>query len=276
MVVQSSPGAPDGRAPRSLPPLPDHRWATDGPGRDQTPAEDISVAVGELARLLLDEVDVRGLLQRVAELASLTITDCDSAGVTLIESGRSVTAAASDERTLVVDQAQYDAGSGPCLTAAAEVTVQRVAVDEAHDRYPQFAAAAAGAGIHSFLAAPLVVRGEGIGSLNLYAEETHGFAKVDEGVVAMFAAQASVAVTNARLYHGAVTITQQLEQAMASRAVIEQAKGAVMATLAVDAAGAFALLRTQSQSENRKLRDIAHSVVDAAAGGRPIPVRARA
>jgi GAF domain-containing protein len=234
---------------------------------------DMSDAITELARLLLDDTDLPGMLRRVADLAAQTIPDCDSAGITLVSGNRPVTAAATDARTLTVDDAQYTAGDGPCLTAYRRGEVQRVCTEEAQERYPQFAAAAREAGIRSFLAAPLIVRGEGIGSLNLYSRDTHGFASVDEAVVLLFAAQGSVAVANTRTYAAAVSLSQQLERAMASRSVIEQAKGVLMATRTLDADAAFDLLRRASQHENRKLRDLAAEVVEAATNGRPAELR---
>lgn len=238
-----------------------------------TRLDDISDAITELAQLLVDDADLSGMLQRVADLAARTIPDCDSAGLTLVEHGRPSTAAATDRRTLEVDDAQYAAGDGPCLTAYRTQQVQRVAAGEASDCYPAFAAAARSAGIRSFLAAPLVVRGEGIGSLNLYSTDDHGFAAVDEAVVLLFAAQGSVAVSNSRMYHHATTLSRQLEEAMTHRSVIEQAKGVLMASMALDADEAFDLLRRASQHENRKLRALAADVVAAASAGRPPTLR---
>jgi GAF domain-containing protein len=241
------------------------------PSGDQ--ADELTAAMAELASLLVDEDDLPGMLDRVSQLAVRSIPDCDSAGVTLLAGDEPITAAASDHRTLAVDQAQYQAGDGPCLQAYRTRTVQRVVVEEAFALYPDFALAAEQANIRSFLAAPLQVREDGIGALNLYSSEPHGFAKLDEAVVTLFAAQASVAVANSRLYQSARALSAQLEAAMASRSVIEQAKGVIMAVRAVDQDTAFDLLRRTSQAENRKLRQIAVEIVEAAASRRPVPLR---
>lgn len=227
-------------------------------------ADELAAAMAELASLLVDEDDLPGMLERVARLAVRAIPDCDSAGVTLVTAGEPITAAATDQRTLAVDRAQYDVGHGPCLDAYRTRTVQRVLVEDATAQYPRFATAAREIGIQSFLAAPLLVREDGIGALNLYSAEPHGFAALDEVVVVLFAAQAAVAVANSRLYQRAQALSSQLETAMASRAVIEQAKGVIMGAKAVDPDTAFDLLRRASQAENRKLRDIAAEVVRAA------------
>jgi GAF domain-containing protein len=235
--------------------------------------DELTAAMSELASLLVDEDDLPGMLDRVARLAVRSIPDCDSAGVTLVTGDEPITAAASDQRTLVVDRAQYHVGDGPCLEAFRTGAVQRVMVEEALGRYPDFTIAARSAGVKSFLAAPLLVRGTGIGALNLYSAEEHGFEALDEAVVVLFAAQAAIAVANSRMYQSARTLSQQLELAMAGRAVIEQAKGVVMAVRAVDEAEAFDLLRRTSQAENRKLRQIALDVVAAASAGRPVTLR---
>jgi GAF domain-containing protein len=229
--------------------------------------------MAKLASLLVDEDDLAGMLDRVSRLAMRSIPETDSAGITLLQNGSPVTAAASDQRTLAVDQAQYRAGDGPCLRAYRTKTVQRVLVEEAYTDFPEFALAAHQEDINSFLAAPLVVRGEGIGALNLYAAEAHGFASLDEALVVLFAAQAAVAVTNSRLYQSARALSAQLEAAMAGRAVIEQAKGVIMAVNSVDEEKAFDMLRRASQAENRKLRLIAVEVVNAAVSGQPVMLR---
>lgn len=238
------------------------------PGGDH--ADGLTAAMAELASLLVDEDDLPGMLDRVSRLAARSIPECDSAGVTLLTGNEPITAAASDGRTLVVDQAQYKAGDGPCLQAFRTKEVQRVVVEEAFAQYPDFALAARQVGVRSFLAAPLLVRGDGIGALNLYSSQSHGFAQLDEAVVVLFAAQAAVAVENSRLYQSARTLSGQLTAAMASRAVIEQAKGVIMAVRNVDEDTAFDLLRRVSQAKNRKLREIATDVVTAAVSGRPL------
>ena len=236
-------------------------------------ADEVTAAMAELASLLVDEDDLPGMLDRVSRLAVRSIPDCDSAGVTLLAGNEPITAAASDRRTLIVDEAQYKAGDGPCLQAYQTGTVQRVVVEEAFALFPDFAVAAHQAGINSFLAAPLMVRDEGIGALNLYSSQSHGFAALDEAVVVLFAGQAAVAVTNSRLYQSARVLSAQLEAAMASRAVIEQAKGVIMTLRTVDADVAFDILRRTSQAENRKLRQIAAEVVAAAVAGQPVQLR---
>ncbi|HWG93588.1 MAG TPA: GAF and ANTAR domain-containing protein [Mycobacteriales bacterium] len=231
-------------------------------------SDDLARALVELSAVLVDEEPLPDVLQRVADLAVAVVPGCDGAGVTLVEDGRASTAAHTDDVVLAVDQQQYDAGDGPCLAAVRERAVHSVALDEAEQRWPDFAARARALGVRSFLAAPLVAGGRAVGSLNLYSRSPDGFDALDDVLVAMFCGQASVALANARLYARALDLNAQLSSALETRAVIERAKGVLMAQQGVDEDAAFAQLRAWSQSRNTKLRDVAAEVVAGACGVR--------
>jgi GAF domain-containing protein len=235
--------------------------------RERTAASDeLAGALVELSAVLVDEEPLPDVLRRVAELAVAVVPGCDGAGVTLVDGERATTAAHTDDLVVAVDQQQYDAGDGPCLTAVRTRSLQSVDLDEAHQRWPDFAARARELGIRSFLAAPLVAGDRGVGSLNLYSRSPQGFEAVDDVLVGMFCGQASVALANARLYARAVRLNEQLGEALDSRAVIERAKGVLLATQGLDEDAAFEQLRAWSQARNTKLRDVAAEVVDRARG----------
>lgn len=224
-------------------------------------SDDAALALHELGSLLVTEESVDTTLQRIADLAGRVIDDCDAAGVTLVVDGKYVTAAYTARRTLAVDQGQYERGDGPCLQAMRDKKVLRCTLEAAEARWPDFVADARQHGVRSFLAAPLLVRDEGIGALNLYSEKPHGFDRLDDALIALFASQASIALMNAKVYDDALRLTAQLQEALESRAVIEQAKGVLMATEGLDADEAFGRLREMSQHRNMKLRTIAVEVV---------------
>jgi GAF domain-containing protein len=224
-------------------------------------ADDLAAALVELAELLVDEQPLEALLQRVVDLAVAAVPGCAGAGVTLMDGDRPSTAAHSDERVLAVDRQQYEAGDGPCLDAIRHRVLHRVDLDAAQQRWPDFAEPARALGVRSFLAAPLVAGGRAVGSLNLYGTAAHAFDPPDDVLVQLFCGQASVALANARLYSRATALNAQLEQALSSRAVIEQAKGVLMARHGTGPDEAFQQLRSWSQQRNRKLRDVAAEVV---------------
>ena len=113
----------------------------------------------------------------------------------------------------------------------------------------------------STLSLPLIVHGEPIGAINLYAEVQTAFDDEHQRIAELFASQAAFVLANAQAYWDARDLSENLEQAMLSRAVIEQAKGIIMATVRCDADGAMDILKNQSQTQNIKLREIAGEIV---------------
>src|SRR5205085_6611619 len=115
-----------------------------------------------------DDERLEARLHRVAELACVTLSDCDMAAMTLVRSGRPSTPVCTDEVTREIDQAQYDADSGPCLDAYRHQQVFRIASTRSEQRWPNFVRAAADHGILSTLSLPLG-NGAPMGALNLYS-----------------------------------------------------------------------------------------------------------
>lgn len=225
------------------------------------------LSVEKLSQLLLTDEPVDDALQRVAELAVATIAACEMADVTLVDDSDSPQRARTDPDGPSLDLIQLECGDGPVLEAVRTSEPVRVDSVRRAGRWAEFAAAAAAAGVESCLVMPLLVRGACIGALNLYSRGPSAFDGDSERVGAMFAAQAAVVIANAQLHQACVDLTSQLEEALLSRAVIEQAKGVVMAQEHCGAQEAFERLRWRSQQENRKVRDLAHDLVERAASG---------
>ena len=201
--------------------------------------------------------DVTELLQLVAHTAKAALPDCDAAGVTVVQEGTPFTSAWTDERTLAVDRDQYDVDDGPCLHAVRQQSTVRVTVREAMELWPDFTRAAQADGVRAFLACPLVVDGQQFGALNLYSRSHDGFDDDDEGLAVLVGRIASGLVAGQLRQHRSATLVSQLEEAIASRAVIEQAKGAIAVVRQVTPDEAFGVLRTVSQDTNVKLREVA-------------------
>jgi GAF domain-containing protein len=196
------------------------------------------------------------------------LTNCTSASVTVIERGRPITVGSTNDTAQVLDDAQYAAGDGPCLTAAHEHRVVRIDDTEIDERWPRFSASARSNGVRSSLSVPLVVAGpDTVAGFNIYGDAVGGFSDDDEQLAQTFAAQASTVVSNAQAYWSALELSQNLTKAMVTRAVIEQAKGILMSTHRIDADAAFDVLRQRSQTSNRKLHDVAAYVVNTATEG---------
>jgi GAF domain-containing protein len=232
------------------------------PQSSDRPLTDPRDAVAELARLPFDTTTMDAMLQRIAELAKELIPGVQDASVTLIVNDRARTAAYTGRLARDLDESQYSRGDGPCLEAAVGEEIREITDARRETRWPDYARSAVERGSSSSLSVPLPVR-EGVhGGLNLYAVEADGFDDDARHVSRAFASYAAVAVHNMHLYENTRDQAQHLDTAMKTRAVIEQAKGILMSQRRCDAQEAFALLAAASQRSNRKLRDIAQSIVD--------------
>jgi GAF domain-containing protein len=218
--------------------------------------------------LLTDDADLSDALRRVAESGAGLMANCTSASVTLIEHGRAVTVGSTSGMAQALDDAQYAAGDGPCLTAAREGMVVRLDDIAADGRWLSYAQRALEQGVRSSLSTPLDLAGDNTwGGFNAYSAVPAGFSDEDEQLCRAFAIQASIIVSNVQAYWASLELSNHLSRAMESRAVIEQAKGVLMANHHVDADRAFDLLVERSQAENRKLREVAGDVVRGILGG---------
>jgi GAF domain-containing protein len=227
-----------------------------------TPPQHQSPAIAELAGIILAEQPLDAVPERVTKLAKATVARVDQASITLVRGEKAYTAAFTDEVALRLDERQYEAGYGPCLDAAASGEVITIR-DTAHEpTYPEFAWRAHEAGVRHTLSVGLPVATATIGALNLYGRRTPG-AFDDDAVqdAVSFAGYAAVALGNASDYAEARDLAEQMRQAMATRAVIQQAKGILMRDNRCTPEEAFEMLRTASNRSNRKLRDIAQSLV---------------
>jgi GAF domain-containing protein len=214
----------------------------------------------ELSALLVAD-DLHEALQRVSRVAARVVEPCACASVTLWRDGAPATAAASAPGARELDELQYHELEGPCVSCVREGTVARIVDLREETRWPSYARAAAGSGLRSSVSLPLSAHGQVVGALNLYGTGPGAFRAQDVALGELLASHAAVAVHGASLYYASRDLAGQLREAMASRAVIEQAKGVVMARQGVDAEAAFELLRRSSQHANRKLRDVAAEVV---------------
>jgi GAF domain-containing protein len=229
------------------------------------PLHDPRDAFTELGRLSFDDTSMEAMLQRVAELAKQVIPGVAEASVTLIADDKAGTAAYTGQLALDLDETQYGRGHGPCLEAAVGEEIREIVDARQETRWPEYTRIAVERGSLSSLSAPVPVREALHGGLNLYAIEANAFDGARELAIT-FASYAAVAVRNMHLYESTRELADNLDIAMRSRAVIEQAKGILMSQRRCDAAEAFNLLAAASQRSNRKLRDIAQAIVDGVTG----------
>ncbi len=223
-------------------------------------AADLSAALSRLCGVLLAEETLGSVLELVTTLAAETLPGSCGAGVTLLR-GRTRTAAATDPVVEEADALQYELEEGPCLSAAQDQVTYRIDSMWNETRWPHWTPRAAHLGLGSSLSSPLVVRGESLGAVKVYAGAEAAFADRDERILALFAEKAAVILANARSQEELRRLNAHLHEALVTRDLIGQAKGILRERHHVDEHTAFRMLAERSQRTNRKVRDLAQEIL---------------
>ena len=223
-------------------------------------------ALRALARLSLRDRDLRDILGEVTRIATTAVPGAESTSITLIRGERGFTVAHDGQMALDADELQYDRGYGPCLDAGRTGLALLVPDMREEERWPDYAAAVVADGVLSSLSVPLPFQGATIGALNIYASKPHAFGDESVETGEEVAAYVAVAVANAESFAASTDLAHQMQQAMASRSVIDMAKGILMAQNGCSPDEAFTMLSKASQRSNRKLRDLARAIVETTGG----------
>ncbi len=219
-------------------------------------------AVHELGRLVLGQTPLSEVFDRVAQLMRDSVPGAVAVSVTMLHGNHANTPAATGPVATALDEWQYTADGGPCLQAARTGEVVLVADMAGETRWPDFVPHAVAAGALSSLSVPLALAQNTVGAVNIYSRKVGGLDELSVEVATTLANYAAVAMSNAALYTRTATLAEQMKHAMASRAVIEQAKGILMGERRCTEDAAFDLLTQISQATNRKLRDVAAALVE--------------
>jgi GAF domain-containing protein len=246
-----------------------HRSTAPGRSLPITGSQHPSAATAELQQLLLATDDITEFLHQLAQLTVTALKGDIWCGITTRRNRHPVTVASSDARASQVDEVQYQAGQGPCLTSLDTGTVVHVTDLVDDDRWGEYRTRALGHGVRSSLSLPLHTAGAVVGALNIYAGHPRAFSEEDQRHAEQFAAEASRTLALALRLAERTEMSAQLQDALASRAVIDQALGVIMAQRRCTADDAFETLRTISQNTNTKAQDVAASIIAAISGQQP-------
>jgi GAF domain-containing protein len=216
-----------------------------------------------LADTLVDDFDVVELLTLLTD-GCIDVLDVAAAGLMLAApEGDLRVMASSSEAMRVLELFELQAQQGPCLDCyrtGQPVLNQHLAV--ADDRWPRFAPEAHAAGFHTVHALPMRLRGTVIGALNLFNNYLGDMRQADIDAAQAMADVATIAILQHRATHEAQVLNEQLNHALNSRIVIEQAKGMLAERLDIDLEQAFTRLRNHARNHNLRLADLAHNITN--------------
>ena len=215
-----------------------------------------------LADTLVDDYDVVDLLDRlVADCVDLL--DVTAAGILLSDQrGNLQLMASSSEESRVLELFQLEDREGPCLEAISTSSPVAVTdVSEMGRRWPRFAVAARAAGYTSVHAFPMRLRHETIGALNVFSSGSTTISPDDQLIAQALADVATIGILQQRSRHRASLVAEQLQTALNTRIVVEQAKGVLAEFAGVGMSAAFEALRSYARGSNQKIGVVADALV---------------
>lgn len=216
-----------------------------------------------LADTLVSGVDVIDVPDRLIQTCQ-DLLDVDAAGIMLDDQRGSLRVlASSSEEMRVLEVLQLQSNEGPCLEAfTGGEAVTELDLDAARDRWPAFAGRATAAGFRSAYALPMRLRERTIGALNLLRTSTDPLSATDFQIAQVLASMATIGLVNHRAIRRQELVAEQLQAALNSRVVIEQAKGIIAERAGVDIAESFELLRRAARSSRRPISELAAEVTE--------------
>jgi GAF domain-containing protein len=216
-----------------------------------------------LADTLVDQYDIIDFLQTLAERC-VDLVDVSAAGIMLADPQRELRhAACSNEQMRLVELFELQVEEGPCFDAyRTQTPVVCNSLEEAAQRWPEFTRNADESGFAAFSAVPMRLRDTVVGALNLFSTDARALGEDDIKVVQAMADIATIGILQERSIRDAHAFSTQLELALESRVVIEQAKGIVAERNHITVDDAFDQIRRFARAHNRLLSETARQIID--------------
>ncbi len=228
---------------------------------------DVVAAFVELAETMVGGSDLMEFLHLLSKRA-VTLLAVDSAGVMLAdEHDRLRAIGASNEDTHLLEMFSLQSQEGVCIDVFRQGTVEQTSMAGTTDRWPNFSPLAMSHGYGWVCGVPLRHGTEILGAMNLFRKVDEPLGDSDVRLAQALADVATVALLQRRETVQARRRAAQLQEALDSRVLIEQAKGVLAERLGTEPDEAFAYLRGQARDSNRKLRDVAHEIVHGGTSG---------
>jgi GAF domain-containing protein len=199
------------------------------------------------------------LTEETTDVLSLT-----GAGVTLVHDGKQRFVTAAIDAIATLERVQEDHQAGPCVDAVTSrqpMTMSDLDNGEASQRWPDYTQAAKAAGIRAVAGIPMLAEGSAVGAVNLYSGSPRAWTREDLRIASVFANIATGYLLHASSARQHQRTAEQLQQALTTRLIIEQAKGVLANRHEISVDEAFALLRKHSRDRNTRIHEVARGII---------------
>ncbi len=227
---------------------------------DRSHQELLVQSLTEFSDTLLVTYDLDTVLEDLAARLN-TLLGLDGTGITLEQAGRLQVAGALPVELATLERVQVDKSSGPCIDALRTGRVAASADLRQESRWPAYRAAAGKAGIAAVAGVPLKLQERTFGAMDLYSCAARAWTEEDLMVARVLAHMATGYLVNSAKLRQHQELAEQLQRALDTRVIIEQAKGIVAQARGVDVEVAFELIRGYARTRNRRVREVAAAVV---------------
>jgi GAF domain-containing protein len=218
-------------------------------------------ALQAFASTLAGDYDVSDVLHQVCDHL-VDVLSAEGAGVTVLDADRQLRfAAATNAAVIDAERVQEETQEGPCtdcLATGQAIVVTDVASDH---RWPRYRDVLQQHGLRSVVALPMVVHDQRIGAVDVYDTESRRWSESDVAAASVLAQMATAYAVRANATAEVERVNEQLQRALESRIVIEQAKGKLAGERSIDMDTAFQLIRVYARSHSETVRSVAERVV---------------
>ena len=224
-------------------------------------SQDVRHALNDLGRLRFGEMRVEEAMHQIVQTTH-SIFSVDGAGLMLADAEHHLrNAAVSDDRVRDLEELQIVHQEGPCITAFDDKVLVGVEDLSSDPRWPLFNQAAVGRGVRAVLASPIPYNQDAVGVVAVLSQERHPWSAEAELALLAFTDLAALLIASMMMGEQQMALAVQLQGALNSRAVIEQAKGVLIGQRGLSAHAAYEQIRAQARAERRKIAVVAGELV---------------
>ncbi|MFI7581021.1 GAF domain-containing protein [Kocuria kalidii] len=228
----------------------------------ESSATESTTVIARIQNMLLSQEHAAVAVHQLAQVVRDLIPAAAGAGVPLLDAqGTRTSTGATDRLVEAADALQYDLGNGPCLSAWATATPQRINDTTDDDRWPEWSTAAAASGIRSMLSVPLVFQDRCLGAMKVYATVDDAFTDHEEQQLGLLAAVAATLRGAAQTRDAPQRLSAVLQAGLEDRQAIDRATGMLMEQRATDPDDAHAVLITASLAHGRPMAQVARQIL---------------